>query len=97
MCEYSRIGVCAAPRRRNRQRSGAETGREAAPKPAETGRNPRRPTPPAPKRPRYPASGWNPRKRSEFDTTNTELNAMAMPASIGFNQPIAATGMSTTL
>lgn len=35
--------------------------------------------------------------RSEFSTTNTELNAMAAPAIMGFNNPRAATGMATVL
>ena len=39
----------------------------------------------------------NPRRRRELVTTNTELNAMATPASIGLRNPAAATGMRTTL
>ena len=37
------------------------------------------------------------RNRSEFITTNTELNAMAPAAIMGFSQPSAATGILTAL
>jgi hypothetical protein len=36
-------------------------------------------------------------QRRLFVTTNTELNAMAAPASIGFSRPAAASGRAATL
>ncbi len=44
-----------------------------------------------------PASGRNPRRRRLFVTTNTELNAIAAPASIGLSSPAAASGIAATL
>lgn len=37
------------------------------------------------------------RNLSELVTTNTELNAIAAPATIGFSSPSAATGIAITL
>jgi hypothetical protein len=42
-------------------------------------------------------SGWNRRRRRLFDTTKTELKAIAAPASIGFSSPAAASGRAATL
>lgn len=39
----------------------------------------------------------NPRSRSELPTTNTDENAIAAPAIIGFSSPIAASGSAATL
>lgn len=36
-------------------------------------------------------------RRIEFSTTNTELNAIAAPAIIGFSRPATATGTATEL
>ena len=36
-------------------------------------------------------------RRIEFSTTNTELNAIAAPAIIGFSRPATATGIATVL
>ena len=36
-------------------------------------------------------------KRNEFNTTETELNAIAAEAIIGFSLPSAATGIATVL
>lgn len=43
------------------------------------------------------AAARNPRSRSELPTTNTEENAIAAPAIIGFSRPIAARGSAATL
>ena len=39
----------------------------------------------------------NRRKRREFVTTKTELNAIVRPAIIGLSRPKAASGMAATL
>lgn len=36
-------------------------------------------------------------RRIEFSTTNTELNAIAAPAIIGFSRPATATGIAAEL
>ena len=41
--------------------------------------------------------GLNPRIKSEFTTTETELKAMASPANSAINKPKAAMGMPTEL
>ncbi len=42
-------------------------------------------------------TGFHLRRNNVFPTTDTELNAMAPPARIGFRSPIAATGIRITL
>ncbi|WJY65507.1 hypothetical protein CAQUA_03970 [Corynebacterium aquatimens] len=45
-----------------------------------------------------PTAGYlNRFNRKEFVTTNTEENAIAIPANIGLSSPLAATGINKTL
>jgi len=41
--------------------------------------------------------GWNRRRRRLLLTTNSELIAIAAPASIGFSRPAIASGIAATL
>jgi HAD superfamily hydrolase (TIGR01509 family) len=47
--------------------------------------------------PRFSTSGAKPRSRRLLVTTNTELNAIAAPAIIGFSSPATASGIAATL